>query len=568
MSNEEYPLNTADYVALVECGKQLSAEVNINELLQQILKTAAQLTDSPDGSVLLYDKERSGLYFASAIGESAPMLMQKWGESSNQRVPLKGSKAGLVFTAGKVIVVDSLDTDKGHYKGVDQQAHRKTNSMICVPLDFGDERIGVVQILNKRTGNYTHRDRLLLQNFAGQASVALRNARLFRDLLAHMGLYTSREAVDLVSQLRKPAQQERLTILFADMRGFTQLCQVLNSPERIQNLLDEFLGMLSGQITQHGGIVNKFLGDGLLALFRQTESAKRAVKSAFAIMQRFKSLSSKWEENSSQELSFLDIGIGIVTGDVILGTIGSANVRDFTAIGTAVNLAAAFEASARGGKRILVDQITYNAVKDIIADATGPVIFELRKPDQTVGVKYKQYQLVRLKPDAPTRLFIVHNNRDSEFVERELTEALAKYGIETWYSRFDILPGEDYVEAIKAGLLKCDGVVVVVSKNSAGNDWVAAEVRASFSDPRLKTKIIPVVLDDTPLSSISDQLRRLQWIDSRKVQSVADSLYSLFTIESRGAQNSGVEAEPVLKKTIGSSKLGRSKRNRSKPPDS
>jgi len=549
MSPGEYPLQTADYVALVECGKQLSAEVDINELLQQILNKAAELTDSPDGSVLLHDEERHGLYFASVIGESAPMLMKKWGESSNQRVPMNEGIAGLVFTTGEALVVDSLEADRRHYKGIDRQTNRKTKSMICVPLTFASERIGVIQILNKRTGNYTQRDRLLLQNFAGQASVALRNARLFKDLLAHMGLYSSHEAVvDLVSQLRKPAKEETLTILFADMRGFTQLCQVVHSPQRIQSLLDEFLGMLSEQVTYHGGIVNKFLGDGLLALFRQADSAKQAVKSAFAIVQRFESLSNKWEKSSSQVLSFLDIGVGIVTGEVFLGTVGSASVRDFTAIGTPVNLAAAFQASARKGKRILVDQITYNAVKGIVAHAVGPLKFELRKPDQRRGEEHKQYQLVRLKPDVPTRLFVVHNNRDGDFVEKELTEPLAKYGIETWFSRTDVLPGEDYVEAIKAGLLKCDGVIVVVSKNSAGSDWVAAELRAAFGDPRLKTKIITVIVDDTPLSSISDQLHRLQFIDSRKVESVAERLYTRFTTGSSKVDDKDTNSS-ILKRT-------------------
>ncbi len=506
MSPVKRNLSTADYVALMESSQRLTAEINIDELLQQILLTAGQLTNSPDGSVLLYDEERTGLYFAAAVGDSAPMLLKKWGESSNQRVPVHGSKAGTVFTTGESLVVDSLTSDPEHYKGVDQQTQRTTSSMICVPLAFANERIGVIQILNKRMGNYTERDRVLLENFSSQASIAIRNARLFKDLLAHMGLYTSREAIDLVSQLRKPAHSEKLTLLFADMRGFTQLCQVLNNPEQIQNLLDQFLSMLSEQIMQHGGVVNKFLGDGLLAFFRHDDSAKRAVRAAFAIVQRFESLRTNWDAASNQELGFLDIGMGIVTDHVILGTIGSARVRDFTVIGTAVNLAASFESHARGGKRILVDQATYYAVKAMVADVGGPISFTLRKPDQTIGVSYKQYHLVRLKPDKPTRVFIVHNRRDREFVERELTEALAKYGIETWYSRFDVIPGENYIAAIQAGLLKCDWVVVVVSKN-ADTDWVAVEVRTAFSDPRLNSKIIPVILDDTDVSSVSDQLR-------------------------------------------------------------
>jgi adenylate cyclase len=148
MSPVKRNLSTADYVALMESSQRLTAEINIDELLQQILLTAGQLTNSPDGSVLLYDEERTGLYFAAAVGDSAPMLLKKWGESSNQRVPVHGSKAGTVFTTGESLVVDSLAADPEHYKGVDQQTQRTTSSMICVPLAFANERIGVIQILN------------------------------------------------------------------------------------------------------------------------------------------------------------------------------------------------------------------------------------------------------------------------------------------------------------------------------------------------------------------------------------------------------------------------------------
>jgi adenylate cyclase len=540
MSSSKYSLDTTDFLALLECGRQLTAEINIDQLLQQILLSANKLTNSPDGSVLLHDKERNGLYFAAATGESGPMLLKKWGESSNQRVPIQGSKAGVVFTTGQSLVIDSLEQDPQHYKGVDQQTQKATNSMICVPLTFGKEPLGVIQILNKRSGNYSERDRVLLENFASQASVAIRNASLFKDMVAHMGLYASHDATGLVSQLRRPAHHEKLTVLFADMRGFTQLCQPVNDPQRIQILLEEFLGMLAEQVILHGGIVNKFLGDGMLALFREADAAKRSVKTAFAIVQRFQSLVARWQEGSIEDIRFLDIGVGIVTGDVILGTIRTPGLRDFTAIGPVVNLAAAFENHARDGKRILVDQVTYNAVKNIVADASGPDSFELRKPYQSGGFKYLQYHLIRLKPDVPTRLFIVHNARDREFVERELTEALPKYGIETWYSRTDILPGDQYIAAIQAGLLKCDGVVVVVSKNSAGSDWVAIEVRTALEDPRLKTKIIPVLLDDTNVSLVSDQLRLLQWIDAREKISVAERLHKRFVTETRETRSSNV----------------------------
>ncbi len=274
--------------------------------------------------------------------------------------------------------------------------------MVCVPLTVGGDRLGVVQLLNKRSGNYTERDVLLLEHFAAHAAVAIRNARHFQDLLAHMGLYTStarvRKTQDLLIELTAPAHQERMTILFADMRGFTQLTQVLRSPQTIQNLLNEFLTLLCEQVMRYGGIVNKFLGDGVLALFRDADTEARAVNCAFDILDAFFTLRDRWNRSHNEDLGFIDVGVGIATDEVIIGSIGSTKVKDFTAMGNAVNLAAAFEQAARRGKRILVDQNTLSAVQHIIADVEGPESFELKKPDQLIGHTYKTYHLKRLKP--------------------------------------------------------------------------------------------------------------------------------------------------------------------------
>ncbi len=360
----------------------------------------------------------------------------------------------------------------------------------------------------------------MIEYFASQAAVAIRNAKLFRDLLAHMGLYTSGEVgtktFDLVKQLKDPAHSERMTLFFADMRGFTQLCQVLSSPERIQELLTEFLTMLSDQVIQYGGVVNKFLGDGLFAFFRQSDSAHRAITCAAAMLERFSSLRGKWDHGSNQVLDFLDIGVGIVTDKVIIGTVGSTRIRDFTAIGTAVNLAAAFEQAARGGKRVLVDKNTYVAVKDL-AEFEGPFSHILRKPDQPIGHPYKQYSFLRLKAAASRKvlIFISHSHGDREFVEASLTEPLAKQGIGTWYSAVDIRAGTDFVKSIEEGLMKCDWMVVVVSESALSSPWVRREVSTAFSDPRLQSRIIPIVLGDTPLEKLSPLLLPVQRLEVR-----------------------------------------------------
>ena len=115
------------------------------------------------------------------------MLMREFGEFSEKRIPLQ-SKAGIVFSTGKSIIVDSLANDPEHFKGVDERTEKKTESMVCVPLAVADQtigkvrRIGAIQLLNKRGGDFTERDRVLLESFADQAAVAIRNAGVFREL--------------------------------------------------------------------------------------------------------------------------------------------------------------------------------------------------------------------------------------------------------------------------------------------------------------------------------------------------------------------------------------------------
>jgi adenylate cyclase len=525
-------LSTQDLISLLDCARQFATEIYHDRLVQTILDRACAMTDSPDGAVLLHDAERGGLFFAAAIGDKAPELLTKWGESAAQRVPVEGSKAGKAFTSGEVVVELRLHDDDQHYKGVDEQTHKASQSMVCIPLRAEGRSIGVIQILNKRQGDYTPRDTVLLEHFAVQAGAAMRTLRLVQELIAHMGLYSREDNIDLIDRLNAPAKAERMTLLFADMRGFTQLCQSQGNAANTQAIVNDLLTMYADQILVRGGIVNKFLGDAVFGFFRGDQAPRRAMQCAFGMLERFQALRRRWDDSSNQDLTFLDLGIGITTDEVTVGTMGSARVRDFTAIGNAVNLASAFEHEARGGRRVLVDQATWSAVREIVADSDGPKTYELRKPDQTVAVPYRQYHLKRLKPEIPVRIFVSHNHKDRVFVEQHITEPLAKRGIETWYSNADIIPGENYIRAIEAGLLKSDWVIVIVSHHSAASDWVRAEVRTAIKDPRLHGRLLPVITDEARPSDLCVDLAQLHGLDARDPVDLGEKLFRLFTTTS------------------------------------
>ncbi len=534
-------LSKRELLALLETLEQASGETDQQKLVQAILETACRMTNSPDGSVLLFDAERNGLFFAAAQGEKAQELLEGWGERSNQRVPLIGSNAGQAFTTGTIVV----DKQSHRFAEVDRQTGKRSQSILSVPLRIRGRTIGVLQTLNKigsdgKLIDYDSRDSVLIEQLGRQAAIALDNAQLIAKLLAHMGLYSRDDAADLVERINQPAQRERLTLLFADMRGFTQLCQS-QEPIRTQKIVNDLLTMFADQVLTSGGIVNKFMGDAVFAIFRRDRAPTQAVRCAFGMVDRFQSLRHHWDEACNEDLSFLDLGIGIVTDDVALGSVGSASVRDFTAIGTPVNLANAFQSAARNGKRILVDQATWSAVQDVIADADGPTSFELRKPGQEVGVRFRQYHLKRLKPEIPVRVFVSHSHQDRDLAN-QITEQLARCGIETWYSPADVIPAENYIESIRAGLMKSDWVVVIVSSHSSTSDWVRAEVKTAANDPRFRDRILPVKVDDSDPALISHDIAPLQAIDARTIQNLGESIRDLLLTREKELRSKTVVA--------------------------
>lgn len=512
-------LSREDLLELLESSRDLSERLELEDLLRRILERACKLMDSPDGSVILHNPKRNTLYFAAVTGKSAELLVRDLGELAEEQIPVTGSIAGQVFSSGQSVRIDALEKDAYHYKGVDERTRRPTQALVCAPLRTSDGIVGVAQVLNKGAGVYSDRDLILLEQFASQAGIAIRNARIVEDLVAHMGHYASREhraaTIDLIAELNKPLHEETLSVMFADLRGSTQLTQSLREITKTGKVLREFLQMLAEEVLRHDGIVNKFLGDGVLAIFRGENHARRAVLSALAMVQGFPTLRAAWDKESQSPLDYLDIGIGITTGVVLIGDLGTDKVKEFSVFGEIVNLAEAFERQARGGIRIIADNATLVAAGDLELELEPMENFVLKKPDQAVGIPYKRFHLKALRIETRCKVFLSHNSADKP-TARRLAVALKEAGIDVWMDESDLVPGRPWQRGLEQAIMESDSALVLVGDLGMGR-WESRESDALIDEfTRRDMSVIPVLLAGAPSASeLPLFLRQFTCVDLR-----------------------------------------------------
>ena len=171
------------------------------------------------------------------------------------------------------------------------------------------------------------------------------------------------ELIDGDDQISLTGEEREITVLFSDIRGFTTLSEQVDPVEMVAQLNEYFEAMVD-VVAAEQGTVDKFLGDGLMAIFgapaRQEDHALRACRVATAMLERLEVVN---HDRAARDLSPLRIGIGIHTGRAVVGNVGSPPFRvDFTAIGDTVNLAARLEAMTKElGVNIVASVVTQHA---------------------------------------------------------------------------------------------------------------------------------------------------------------------------------------------------------------
>jgi adenylate cyclase len=169
------------------------------------------------------------------------------------------------------------------------------------------------------------------------------------------------QLLDHPEQVRLGGHLQPVTILFADMEGFTSLAEYTD-PSILLEILNQYHTLLVEHIQAEEGTIDKFLGDGLMALYNaplfQENHALRAVKTALQIRAALPEFHARFEPRYR-----MNVNVGITTGQALVGQVGATNLMDYTAIGDPVNLASRLQDMGEKGQ-ILISEATYDAVKD------------------------------------------------------------------------------------------------------------------------------------------------------------------------------------------------------------
>jgi adenylate cyclase len=270
------------------------------------------------------------------------------------------------------ILIDDLSADE-RFSGSESMKISGLRSAMCAPLLGAKRLLGVAYVDNMdKPGAFTQEELNVFALVAAQAGAAIDNAIAHRKIAQQaeqrlaLERFLAPEVADMVAanpQIRLGGVNQKVSVMFADIREFTQFSEH-TEPARVVEVLNEYFTRVTDVILDNGGMIDKYIGDAVMAVFgapiSKGNDAANAVRSSIQTQRLVEEMN---RDATARDWPQLRVGIGINTGIVTAGNIGSPRRLDYTVVGDAVNLASRLMASAEGGQ-ILISQSTAEGLGD------------------------------------------------------------------------------------------------------------------------------------------------------------------------------------------------------------
>ena len=352
---------------LYEISRQLNSIHDFGELLSKIMDLIFVVIDADYGFLILTgegDRE-----------ELIPVVVKSREDHPGEQESLKASRTIInrVIRDGVALLTSNAMTDSrlDHAKSLLLQQIR---SAICVPLWRKDKIIGVIQLESVRLDNqFTQGDLELLKAIGSQMAMVIEQASLNEQIREEERMrnrlerFHSPQVIDMILKGGQDTLDDMMepkdvtaTILFADINGFTPLAERM-PPREVNRILNDFFSRMTDILFQYDGTLDKYIGDGLMAVFgapmEKEDDAERGIRAAQEMIQALAAMMAGMPDERK-----FTIRIGINTGKVVAGNIGSPKRMDYTVIGDAVNTASRLESIAQPNQ-ILIGEETYERVQ-------------------------------------------------------------------------------------------------------------------------------------------------------------------------------------------------------------
>jgi len=365
-----------DLASVLKAARIVSSEIETDKLLDRSMDVVIENAGAQGGTLLLMQDGKLALEASTNIEGDAPYATSVVDYCRRTKEP--------------VVIAEARDDGL-----FGSDAHiQKSNprSVLAVPLLSAGKLIGVMYLENRLSaGAFTPERIEVLEALVAQIVVSIENAKLYekqRLMAESFARFVPQEFLQFLGKkcmmvvVRGDAVREEFTVLFSDLRDFTALSEGLDARDNFE-ILSDYLEIMEPVIHRHNGFVDKYIGDAIMALF--PGSPDDAVAAAIGMQQALDEYNTAAEKKGKSPLR---MGIGLHTGPVVLGTLGSEKRLDTTVIGDSVNLASRIEGlTKRYRVRILISGDTVRLMKSpgaIAARMVGRVKVKGKQATATV----------------------------------------------------------------------------------------------------------------------------------------------------------------------------------------
>lgn len=346
-TEQQLAQRTRELEAIYRIDHIRDQETDFDLMLQRVLTELCDAVNSETGYLILYNADKE------------------------QPLEIKASTRETVFTRTDyhdlVLTTSRQALDKGSVISHNYDAGA-VRSIIATPLILNDTVIGVFgAINNRRSSSFNAEDERMLTAITSQVDTAVFERLERRRMRALLSRSVDPKVLERLLQRAHDSlltgERVVISVLFADLRGSTEWAE-RTSPEELVSLLNTFLGMMTDVIFKHGGTLDKFVGDEVIALYGTPLSMERHAYFASKTALEMQVVHEKIRgELARQGREIPPMGIGIASGEVIAGEFGPPIRTDFTAMGRVMNLGSRL-CSAAGGGKIVISEVTRNFLGD------------------------------------------------------------------------------------------------------------------------------------------------------------------------------------------------------------